>query len=205
MRIGIKPERNGKNMGKYIRVLIAILVVLSIVLLARDQVAKAQPDTSLHAKDQGSVLLHRDECGKDKDKKDRDKDKCKDKDGPHGSVLPPDDDIEVCQRGSYSVGGVATLDIKNLRGEGCLTAHTSSPTDVTPLPVASGTALSDVIALTLPTRGAILKICFAVPPGEQARIYSSSSGSWRAVRTQVKNGIACAEVKNSGNYTLVGQ
>ena len=188
-------------MEKYIRIFIAIVVVVCLVLLAKSQAAWAanptdDTDQSSLAQLGPSVSLDKhDPCDKDKGK---DKKKCE-----GGSVLPPDDDIKVCQRGDYSVGGVATLDVKNLRGNGCLMAHTQdSDPSLGQLPAGTSTIVSDVVALTLPAKGGNLKICFAVPPGKQAKIYSSEAGSWTAVKTRVKNGVACAEVKKSGNFGL---
>lgn len=205
-------------MGKYTRVFIAILMVLGIVILARNKIAwaanpEAKISSSVQAQLQPSAPLRGDDdCdkdnNKDKDKcKDKDKDKCKDKDDDDcGTVQPPPDNIEVCERGDYSVGGVATLDIRNLRGKDCLTAHTRNPDPaVDQLPAGAGTILADVIVLTLPPKEGNVKICFAVPPGEQVKIYSSAGGSWTGLKTKVKDGIACAEVNKSGDYTLVGQ
>lgn len=216
-------------MGKYIRVCVVIIILLGLFMVLKDQPASAaNPVDQTHqvsaAQAQSSPALGKDyhcdddededkEKGKDKyqDKdnwtgKDKDKDKCKDKDDEGGTVVPPDDDIEVCKRGDYSVGGVATLDVRNLRGHYCLTARAR---DVDPvldqLPEGAGTILTDVIVLKLPAKGSNVRICFAVPPGEQVTIYSFTQGVWTALRTTVKNGIACAVAGRSGNYTLVGQ
>ena len=115
-------------------------------------------------------------------------------------MLPPDDDIQVCKRGKYSVGGIATLDIKNLRGDGCLTAYMQDrDANEGRLPKETSTILSEILALTLPTKGANLQVCFAVPPGQTASIYFADAGSWVAVKTHIKDSVACAEVQKSGN------
>jgi hypothetical protein len=197
-------------MGKYIRIFIVIIMVLGLAIMAESKAAWAANPTagadpsSLEQADQ-SVSPDGDngddDCEKDKNKKkDKDKDKCKDDDG---TVRPPDDDIEDCERDDLSVGGIATLQIKRLRDRDCLRAHTESSSSLSGS--LSGTALSDVLVLELPTRGAKVKICFAVPPGNQVKIYSSSQGSWRALKTTIKNGVACAQVSNSGSYTLAGR
>ena len=186
-------------MGKQFRIFIAIIVVLGLVLVARNKAAwaasvGAQADQSVQAQDEQSVTLDKDDdCKKDKNKN---KNKC------DGTVKPPDDDIDVCKRGNYSVGGTATLDVKKLKDRDCLRAHTRLPDPVVDqIPSGAGTIVSDALLLELPASGGKVKICFAVPPGKQVKIYSSSKG----LKTTVRNGIACAEVSSSGAYTLAGQ
>lgn len=193
-------------MTKYIRILIGIVVVLGLALLAKNQAAwAAQPaddtEQSVEAQIGPHVPLQKnDPCERENYRRKHPK-QC---DG--GSVLPPDDDIKACQSGDVSVGGVATLDINNLRNKGCLTAHTRNPDPgLDKLPTDAGPILSDVVVMTLPPKGGNLKICFAVPPGEQANIYSSAGGTVTPLKTKVKNGIACADVKESGDFMLVGQ
>ncbi len=219
-------------MGKYIRIFIAIIAVLGLAIVAKSQAAwaasaAAEADQSVLAQDDQSVSQDKDDdcdkdnnknkdkckdkkdkCDNDKDKKkneccgkDKDKDKCDDDDG---TVKPPDDDDDFCERGDFSVGGVATLQIERLQERDCLRAHTESSSSLSGSPSGAGTVLSDVLVLELPA-GTKVKICFAVPPGKQVKIYSSSQGSWRSLRTTVRNGVACAQVSNSGSYTLVGQ
>lgn len=216
-------------MGKYIRVFIAIIVMLVLVVLARNKAAwaanpAAGPNQPSLEQAELSVSPDQDaDCDKDKDEK-KDKDKCKDKDDDdddgddhndaedddgeeddedddNGSVQPPDDDIEVCKRGTYSVGGEVTLEVKKLRNRDCLTAHLEDPDSLSPPP--NSTIVSNILVLQLPAGGAKIKICFAVPPGKQVKISSFVDGSWRSVSTRVKKGIACAEVSRSGAYTLV--
>ena len=149
-------------------------------------------------------------CGKDEDKdkdkccgKDKDKDKCDDDDG---TVKPPDDDDDFCERGDFSVGGVATLQVQNLRDDDddddCVKGRSQSSSTLLGSP-SSGNVLSDALVLQLPA-GTKTKICFAVPPGKQVKIYSAQ-GSWSALKTNIKNGAACAEVSSTGTYTLVGK
>ena len=186
-------------MGKYIRILTAIVLVLGLAIVARNKAAWAASlasgtDQSALAQAEQSVSLGKDDdCKKDKNKN---KNKC------DGTVKPPDDDIDVCKRGNYSVGGAATLDVKKLKDRDCLRAHTrlANPA-VDQIPNGAGTIVSDALLLELPASGGKVKICFAVPPGKQVKIYSSGQG----LKTTVRNGIACAEVSSSGTYTLVGQ
>ena len=253
-------------MGKYIRIFIAIIAVLSLVILAKNKAAwaadpAAGTNQSALAQAEQSVSPDRDDgCDKDKDKdkckdkddnggedddcdkdndKKEDKDKCKDKDDDDGddddeddddgdddedddgTVKPPDDDIKICKRGEYSVGGVATLEVKNLRDRererdrdrererdrdrDCFKAHTEDADTVSGIPSSAGTVLSDVVVLQSFGEGSNVKICFAVPPGKQVKIYFSGQDSWRALRTTLRNGIACAQVPRSGSFTLVGK
>lgn len=218
-------------MGKYIRIFTAIIVVLALVLLAKNKAAwaadpAAGSNQSPLAQAEQSVSPGRDDdCDKDKDKnkdKDKDKDKCcgKDKDkcddddddDDDGTVKPPDDDIKICERGDYSVGGVATLDVKKLRDReedrkrdrDCFKAHTESADTVSGIPGSAGTVLSAVVVLQSFGEGSHAKICFAVPPDKQVKIYFSGQGGWKALKTPVKQGVACAQVPRSGSYTLVG-
>ena len=193
-------------MTKSIRILIALAMILGLVLLAKSQAAwAAEPaddsgDSSLAQIGPYAPWQKGDPCEKEKFRT-KHPDKCE-----GGSVRPPDPNIQVCEKGQYSVGGVAILDIKNLRNQGCLAANTRSPdASLDPLPTGAGTVVSDVVAMTLPPKGATLKICFAVPPGEDAKIYSSTGGTLKSLKTKVKNGIACVDVKSSGNFMLVGQ
>ena len=186
-----------------------VIAVFGLVIIARSNAAwaasvGAQADQSVQAQDEQSVTLDKDDdCEKDKN---NNKDKCcgkdKDKKKCDGTVKPPDDDIDVCKRGDYSVGGAATLDVKKLGDHDCLRAHTELPDPaVNQIPDGAGTILSDALFLELPASGGTVRICFAVPPGRQAKIYSSG----RALKTTVRNGIACAEVSQSGAYTLAGK
>lgn len=191
-------------MGKYVRILIAIVVLLSLVLLGRDKLAWAAnsgPDSAPGQNTKQSISPHKDKhCNKDKDKKNE---KCDDDDD--GTVKPPKENVEACEKGQYSVGGVVTLQVKSLSKDGCLKANVR-PWDpaVDHMPSSAGTVLSNVLSLELAAKQTNARICFAVPPGKQVNIYSSSQGSWKPVKTQVKNGVACANVSTSGNYTLAG-
>lgn len=193
-------------MGKYIRAFLVLAMLIGFVVLVNSRGASAanSVDITYQASPKQidlSMSSNKDDPCKDQKDNNKDKDKCKVR-----SVIPPDDDIEVCKRGEYSVGGVAILDVKNLRGEDCLSAYTrDADPALDQLPQGSGAILSDVIVMTLPPRGGVLKVCFAVPPGEKAQIYSTKGGTWTAVKTHVKNGVACAEVKDTGGYALVGR
>jgi len=209
-------------MGRYIRIFIVIIAVLGLSIVAKSQAAwaanvVAEADQSVLAQDDQSLSQDiDDDCDKDenknkgkckdrKDKCDNDKDKKKcDDDG--GTVKPPDDDDDFCEQGDFSVGGVATLQVQSLRDDDddddCVKGRSQSSSTLLGSP-SSGNVLSDALVLHLPA-GTKTKVCFAVPPGKQVKIYSAQ-GSWSALKTNIKNGIACAQVSNSGSYTLAGR
>lgn len=207
-------------MRKYIRIFIALMVVLSFVLLAKSQAAgAANPSAgqaSLEQANSSSQLQSdnkdNDDCDDDKNDKTAKKDK-KDKDDDDdcdngGTVNPPDDDFDVCEKGEYSVGGVAVLDVKKLQDrskkDDCFHAESKSSANVD-LPKNAGPVLSDKIVLTSVGQGSLITICFAAPPGKKVKIYVNENNSWKAVGTQVKNGVACAKVHSSGSYVLGGK
>ena len=200
-------------MGKYIRAFIAVVMLLGIVLLARNNVAwaatPASPDDQpSEIQAELSASLDRDnDCNKDRNK-DKDKCKCK-KGGDCGSVKPPPESLKICEPGLYSVGGVATLDVKKLQDRekkpDCFYAYVEDSDGVRGLPRKDGTVLSDQIVLTSVGQGSIIRICFAAPPGKKVTIYFSAGGSWKSLGTQVKDGMACAQVPASGSFILVGK
>lgn len=215
-------------MGKYIRIFIAIIAVLSLLLLARNKAAEAgstaSGDNGAAGAELSASAASNDDCDDDQ-KNGKEKEKCKDKDDKDdqedddgedddeddddGTVIPPDDDIEVCKRGDYSVGGVATLEVKNVKDRGqkddCFNAHSESSGGVSGLPKNAGPVLSDLVVLESLGQGSNVKICFAAPPGKKVKIYFTGQNSWKPVGTQVKNGIACAHVPASGSYVLAGK
>jgi hypothetical protein len=200
-------------MGKFVRTCIAIIMLLSVILLARNNVAWAatsasQDDQSSMTEAELSAALDRDkDCDKDRNK-DKDKCKCKDKDNC-GSVRPPVDSLKICEPGLYSVGGVATLDVKKLQDRDqkpdCFYAHVEDGEDVGGIGKKDGRVLSDQIVLTSVGQGSIIRICFAAPPSKKVTIYFSAGGSWKALGTQVKDGMACAQVPDSGSFVLFGK
>lgn len=199
-------------MEKFIRIFIALIVIVGLTAFARNNrawaassVADTQP--SIQERPEESPSLHSDEdCRKQKDKHEKHKDKCKDDDDDDGTVQPPPDHVEICERGQVSVGGVATLEVKKLRRGRCVDARTQEfDPDEDKLPRNAGAPLSDIVVLNSPGHGTNIKICFAAPPGQKVKIYGSSWGYFRPVGTAVKNGLACTTVPNSGSYVLVGK
>ena len=198
-------------MYKTIRVLIAICLVMGIVLLAQDQVARANPSPnqshSAENQEKQSILLAPgdEDCEKDKGKN-KDKEKCK------GTVKPPSRELIIPVTGQYSVGGFCTLtvDLKNLE-------ITLDASVVTPLP---GELPEDVQKIR---QGCLLTyynpdgrideltqelgnttICFAVIPGKQMLLYFydiySTNPKWAPLETTDQDGIACGPGIASGVY-----
>jgi hypothetical protein len=207
-------------MAKFLRIFIALIVVLSLTLLAKNNSAwAANPgadanQSSLVQAEQSLSAKKDDDCkDKDKDKKekhdDKDKDKCDDDDD--GTVQPPGDVVRICKPGNYSVGGVATLDVKNVhdqnrQGDDCFRARAESSEDVSGLPNNAGTVVSDLVVLTSVEQASNIKVCFAAPPGtKKLKIFYFADHEWKAVGTPVKNGMACGNVQRSGSYVLTSR
>ena len=185
----------------------AIILLLSILFLARNQVAEAvsEPSPSISAREQGndSVLLAPPEECKDK----KNKDKCK------GTIKPPPFNIIIPVTGSYSVGGFCTLSV-TLNNEDI----DLSATLQTPLPgdlpenvhkVAQGCLLtynqSGQLLNELPSEAGSTTICFAAGPNQEMTVYFyniySDSPTWTALETtNLENGIICAPANSSGVY-----
>ena len=217
-------------MGKIVRTCIAIIMLLGLVLLARNNVAWAATPASrgdqLSGEKTGlSAALDRDKnCDKDRNK---DKDKCKCKKGNCGSVKPPSEAVTACKDGLYSLGGVSTLEIKDLARGYCLVAdlwnHAFSPRT---FPEDVGKALARITLLRvfyhgelveeLPTKDGTVQICYAVPPKKEGQLYfldfyaenfgrPSDQAVWVPVETTVEGGMACAAAQLSGAYALIGK
>ena len=190
-------------MGKIIRVLITIIVVSSFVLIARNQAAwAANPGADRSSSLQGvegSVSPHQNKHCHDVKHTRLD---CDDDDG--GTVKPPRKRIKVCITGTYSVGGVATIQVKKLGRKDCITAFTEAYDSSSYPRLPSGkTALTDVVSLNLPKKGALVKLCFAAPPGANAGIYVIFRGKWEQVSTSGRKGTACTETTKSGTFILL--
>ena len=201
-------------MGKFVRIFIAIVVILSFMIWSRsDPAAAANPgntsEQSLQSQGDSSLSAKKDDCDK-KENKDKDKCQCSDKDKgkkPCGTVKPPKDK-DICKHGDFSVDGVAVLNVKGLENrrrkddDDCFHASKDSSEDVK-IPNAGG-ALSDKIILSSMGEGSAVDICFAALPGKNVKIYYAGTDSWKPLGTQVKNGVACASVPGSGSFVLAG-
>ena len=202
-------------MYKFIRVMIAISLVLGIVLLAQDQVAwanhSAAPSLSAENQEMQSVAPAPgdEDCEKDKGK---DKDKCK------GTVKPPNPrDLIIPVTGDYSVGGFCTLTIELKDPEITLDASIE-----TPLPgelpdevqkIRQGCLLTyyssnQRINELTPELGNTT-ICFAGIPSKQMLLYFydiySPNPEWVPLQTNDQGGIVCASGNLSGVYVATFQ
>ena len=195
-------------MYKFIRMLVAIFLVMGIVLLARARVAWANHSVapSLSAENhemQSLVPAPGVDCDKDKDK---DKDKCK------GTVKPPSRDIIIPVTGSYSVGGFCTLSVEFSDPEITLDASIEDPlpgelpADVQK--IRQGCLLtfyrSNQRLNELPPDLGNTTICFAGIPSKQMLVYFydiySPNPGWVALETTDQDGIVCALGNGSGVY-----
>jgi hypothetical protein len=213
-------------MGKYIRILIAIIAILGLILVAKSPVAATgQPDEGQSLQTQTDLSMsvggddcdddrrrgdeccddddhrYRDECDDDDDHEDCDDDDDEDCDDDGGTVVPPDDKLEICKKGVYSIGGAVTIEVKKIRKNECFKARLKDPDSLKP--PKKSKIVSDILDLDLRRSEAKLRICFAVPPGKKVTISSYIKGSWKNVGTQIKKGVACGSVSRSGAYALV--
>ncbi len=190
-------------MFKYLRIAFVAVLLLSIVLLAQDQIAWAENGTSQAPMIQQEIPLSH---GKP----------------PPGTVKPPPRVIKVCEDGDYSVGGVSTISIKHLARNYCVGAFLRKLSfALDHIPGGDGHLLADATAvriyfrkfplLALLSRNGTVNICYAVPPGKQAKIYRLEPTrrllkfAWKPLGTTVKQGIACASAQISGTYALIGK
>jgi len=197
-------------MNKYVRVLIALALVLGIAFLARNKVAWANPapqvDASAPLQDDASTLA--------------------DKTDP-GTVKPPLPEIKFCEDGVYSAGGISTIKARNLAPGYCLEAFLHNKNyALGRIPDGAGKILANVTFLRVfyqgkfvyevPSEDGDVEICYALPPGTQAQIYfynhygprfgkGKGQPSWEPLQTTVVDGMACASAQTSGAYALIGQ
>jgi hypothetical protein len=139
-------------------------------------------------------------------------------DNDRGTVKPPPDKIKTCKRGTFSIGGGAVIKVKRLAPHYCLIAvlvrRSRTPGSI---PAGAGQILSDVtlfqvtyknhLVKSLPANDGHVELCYAVPPGKTAKIYQLDFGkhSWKSLSTTVKHGVACARIRASGVYVLIGK
>jgi hypothetical protein len=203
-----------KTMGnKYLRIVIAIAMILGIVLLANEGVAWADSE----AVGGSGVVLNRDEPSAPLGKP-----------GP-GSVKPPPHRFYACKNGLYSVGGVVTLDITDLKPGYCVEAYLWNPIfQIRRIPSDAGKALASTLFLKIYFEGKLvyeipagdgsIEACYAVPPKiKQAQFYfydfygkrfdkrTEPPTSWEKVNTTFENNTACAFTQKSGVYALIGK
>jgi len=193
-------------MGKFVRILIAISLVLGITVLARNNVAWAGPaaeaDQSALAQDDLNDPGHDDDPG---------------------TVKPPPGKTMICKKGVYSVGGSSVLRVTKLAKRYCVKASTTRRSRATgTIPDGAGRLLSNAVflqmlyrdhpILKLPEKYGQVQICFAVPHHRHAKIYflnssgnQSGNPTWVPLRTTVRHGVACASAQITGSYALIGK
>lgn len=199
---------------KYLRVLIAVAVVLGVALLANGGVAWAGQDESAGAavileQGQPAVLLS--------------------KPGP-GSVKPPPSKFHACEDGTYSVGGVVVLEIKDLKPGYCIEAFLWNPRfQIHRLPDGVGSPLAHMLFLRVYLNGRLVydvlpgdgtvEACYALPPDKQAQFYfydfygkrfnksTEMPRTWDVLDTRADTNkkTACAFTQVSGVYGLIGK
>jgi len=191
------------------RLFIVLVLVGGIALLAGEKPAVAGPqegmDSSAQAVPPNGVALHKDDPG---------------------SVKPPPPFILVCKDGVKSVGGVATLEVKNLADGYCIMATLRNPAfALGHFPKDIGKPLAHFTILRvfyhgrlvndLPTEEGQVSLCYAVPPQKTGQIYfhdfygprfgRHGRNDWVPLDTTVNNGIACAAAQDTGAYGLFGK
>lgn len=195
---------------RYLRVIIVLVVLVGIAVLAKDRVAWAEPAAETGQADVlGQVGYSISPDWRDP-----------------GSVKPPSATVNACINGLYSVGGVFTVDIKDLKPGYCIEIELSRPSHVGLIPKDAGKALAHMgiyrvyfqgkLVYELPAADGSIQTCYAVPPQKQAQIYfydffgqrfekRTGPPSWEIMNTTVDKNIACAFTQKSGIYALIGK
>ena len=195
----------------YLRVMVVIAMLMGIALLAKGQVAWAGPasetdSVAISGQVDASVQLKKPDPG---------------------TVKPPPSSIEICENGVFSVGGVITLEITDLKPGYCVEAFLwNHAFAIGRIPDDAGQALAHLgflriylngrLIYELPQEDGTIEICYAIPPEKQAQIYfydfygprfgeQTGQPSWEKADTTVENNIACAFAQVSGVYALIGK
>ncbi|MGE5461999.1 MAG: SdrD B-like domain-containing protein, partial [Syntrophothermus sp.] len=146
-----------------------------------------------------------------------------------GTVKPPPADIKVCVAGMYSLGGISTLQVKQLAMDYCLHAFLwKHGFAIGRIPGGAGRILADVTFIEFYYKDLLtykydvsgetdsIRVCYAVPVGKKAQIYfmdfygprfgqRTGQPSWVPLETTIQDGIACAVAQTSGAYALIGK
>ncbi len=201
-------------MKQYIRILLAIMVVLSFLVVSQSGAAwAANPDasTALSSSRSPSAAVSADkddDCDKDQARNGTTKDDdCDDDDDDHGTVKPPKKRIKACEVGKYSVGGSVSLEVKKIKKGGeCVRASTQATYPGLKPEAPEGTKfLSHVLDLKVPKKDTVVKFCFSATPGKQPQIYVKSKGEWKPAGGSINNGKICMEVSKSGTFVVIGK
>lgn len=192
-------------MGKTIRVIILISVLLGTIGLAQRQAAWAQSSVE----DEQSIQFDASSPAALPDENsERDR---------GGTVRPPQHKDKICKRGTYSLRGTAVVRVRRLAHDYCLTAALRKRSqDKGNIPPGAGKLLADVTDIqffhrrhrigVLPESKGAVEICYALPPGRHGQIYFRAYGEtdWKPLITTFVKGAACAPAQISGSYALIG-
>lgn len=151
------------------------------------------------------------------------------KPGP-GSVKPPPPFLSICKDGLYSIGGVVTLEIKDLKSGYCVEAVLWNPRfQIRRLPEDAGKPLAHLLFLRvyyagrltyeIPPADGSVEACYALPPEKQGQFYffdfygmrfkkrTRPPLTWDSLETRIdtEKKTACAFTQVSGVYALVGK
>jgi hypothetical protein len=187
-------------MNKGLRILIATLLLVSILLLARDHIAWAG---NLDSQSTG-ILQSQNQSAFQGDDRDREPGSVK----PPPVVVPP-----ITKPGTYSVGGVCVLVVERLAANVSVQASLQSFKVLEKHPKEIGRYLSGVCSVAYvkdgkgiprlaPADGSV-KICFARVPKKHSKIYVYDGKHWIGLDTKVEGGLVCADASRSGKYVLV--
>ncbi|NTW09036.1 MAG: hypothetical protein HGA28_05655 [Anaerolineaceae bacterium] len=199
---------------KLVRAVLAVVVVLGIALMAKGQVAWADQDNATDS----VVTFGQSELAI-----------LPAKPGP-GSVKPPPQVFYACENGIYSVGGVATIEIKDLKPGYCIEAVLWNPRfQIHRLPDGAGSPLAHMLFLRVYLNGRLVydvppgdgtvETCYALPPDKEAQFYfydfygkrfnkrTELPRTWDTLDTRVDTDkkTACAFTQVSGVYGLIGK
>lgn len=180
-----------------VRVAIAVVVLLGVVMLARNQVAWAgnQPV-------QGQAVARQEQVAPAV------------ADAKPGSVKPPPVVVPpITKPGNYSVGGVCTVIVDQIVSTVTLHVNLLPFDSVHNRPVETKRYLAGVCQVKFVMSGkgvtdvtpqdATVKICFAAIPNTTDNLYVYDDHSWFPLDTTVQNGLACAPATKTGKYVLV--
>jgi hypothetical protein len=144
------------------------------------------------------------------------------RDDYRGTVHPPKPWKWTCEDGVFSVGGVSTLSVKDLAPYYCIRAFLwkAKWPPVKP-PAGIGNFLAAITYVQVYYKGRFVKhlpledgqaeLCYALLPGKQAKIYfldlykGKGKPGWKALKTTMKDGLACVPAQDSGAYALIGK
>ena len=198
-------------MRTYVRVSIVIALLLTMIVVARNNAAWAGPAVGVPQ----SPDMAMDQFSASDDR------------SGDGTVKPPPPEIVICEEGVHSVGGVSTLEVNGLAPGYCLAAFLRNHAfALGRIPDGAGEILAPITFLRvfyhgrlvyeLPEEDGQAEICYAVPPGMTAQIYffdfygprfgeRSGQPSWEPLETTVSDGMACAAAQTTGAYALIGK